>query len=149
VAETELTQVEADRLLGMEKIRADDLTRDYPDLGGVLIVPMISIDRTENFLLDVRRGRIDLGKVTNQNRARVVVILARLDLGGPPHRNPDDTEVPCPHLHLYREGYGDKWAYSVPAAQFADLTDLWRTFQDFMNFCNVTQRPNIVRGLFA
>jgi hypothetical protein len=31
----------------------------------------------------------------------------RLDLDGPPHRNPDDQEIPCPHLHIYRAGYGD------------------------------------------
>jgi hypothetical protein len=44
-------------------------------------------------------------KATYQNSARQVIILMRLDLDRLPHRNPDDTEVPCPHLHQYREGY--------------------------------------------
>ncbi|KJU85379.1 prophage protein [Candidatus Magnetobacterium bavaricum] len=39
------------------------------------------------------------------------IILLRLCFGGHPHRNPDDTEISSPHLHRYREGYADKWAY--------------------------------------
>jgi hypothetical protein len=116
----------------MEKIRADEVNREYPHLGGALVVPLVSVDRAENFLLDLRRGRIDLAKVTHQNRARQIVILARLDLGGSPHRNPDDSEISCPHLHLYREGFGDRWVFPVPAESFPDLNDLWQTLQDFM-----------------
>ena len=149
MAELELTQAEANSLLAMEKIRADELPREYPHLGGVLVIPLISRDRAESFLLDLRRGRIDLAKVTHQNRTRQVVILARLDLGGPAHRNPDDAEIACPHLHLYREGFGDKWAFPVPAASFPRLDDLWETMHDFMRFCNVTELPTITRGLFA
>ncbi|HEY7442131.1 MAG TPA: hypothetical protein VH701_06920 [Vicinamibacterales bacterium] len=33
---------------------------------------------------------------------------------GAPHRNPDDEEIPCPHLHLYREGYGDSLGDAAP-----------------------------------
>lgn len=47
----------------------------------------------ENFLLDIRRGKIDLLKATNQNRARQTIVLVRLDLGGAPHRNPDGEEI--------------------------------------------------------
>ena len=100
-------------------------------------------------MLDVRRGRIDLAKVTHQNRARQVVILARLDLGGPPHRNPDGAEIPCPHLHIYREGFGDKWASILPSERFPDPSDLWRTLQDFIQFCNITDENVVERGLFV
>jgi len=67
-----LTQAEADALLAMEKHRADDLGWDYPDLGGQITIPLVSNDRREPFLLDVRRGRIDLAKGTYQNRGRQV-----------------------------------------------------------------------------
>ena len=77
-----------------------------------------------------------------------MVVLVRLDFGGPPHRNPDDTEVGVPHLHVYREGFGDKWAMTVPKDKFPDLADLWQTLQDFMGYCNVIERPNINQGLF-
>ena len=133
----------------MAKYRVDMTEWDYPDLGGVISVPLFSADRRENFLLDVRRGRIDLAKGTYQNRGRQVVVLVRLDFGGAPHRNPDGEEIDSPHLHLYREGFGDKWAIPVPGDVFGDVTDQWRTLQDFMQYCNIAEIPLIRRGLFT
>jgi hypothetical protein len=149
MADINLTQAEADALIAMEKRRLDDTRWDYPGLGGSISVPLVSKDKRETFLLDVSRGKIDLLKGTYQNRARQVVVLVRLDFGGQPHRNPDDQEIPSPHLHVYREGYGDKWAVSVPEEQFPDVTDLWRLLQDFMKFCNITEPPFIEKGLFS
>jgi hypothetical protein len=51
-------------------------------------------------------------------------------------------------LHVYREGYGDKWAIPIPAEAFRDTRDIWVTLEDFLRYCNVTQPPNIERGLF-
>ena len=100
-------------------------------------------------MLDVSRGRIDLTKGTYQNRSRQVIVLVRLDFGGQPHCNPDGQEIPLHHLHIYREGYGDKWAVPVLADQFSNISDLWQTLQDFMIFCNITEPPFIKRGLFS
>lgn len=144
-----LTQAEADALLAMEKHRADDELRDFPSLGGSLTAPLTSTDGRERFLLDVRRGRIDRAKLTYQNRGRVVYILARLDVGGPAHRNPDDTELRGPHLHLYREGFADKWAVPVDPNDFPNVADAWALLESFQTFCNITQPPLIQRGLFT
>ena len=143
-----LTQSEADALIAMEKHRENDEEYEFPILGTMITIPVVSADKREHFLLDVRRGRIDIAKATYQNRARIVVVLVRLDLAGAPHRNPDDTELLCPHLHLYREDYGAKWAFPVPPS-FADLTDPWRTLEDFMRYCNITKPPLMRRGLFT
>ncbi|MBM3303443.1 MAG: hypothetical protein FJY85_26285, partial [Deltaproteobacteria bacterium] len=105
--------------------------------------------KRENFTLDVSRGKIDLLRGSYQNRSRQVIVLVRLDFGGHPHRNPDGQDIPSPHLHLYREGYGDKWATPVPASVFPDMADLWRLLEDFMAFCNIIEPPLIERGLFA
>lgn len=147
--EINLTQSEADALIAMEKHRVDDTRHNYPSSGELLTTPLSSPDKREQFLIDIRRGRIDLLKVTHQNRARVVVVLVRLDLGGAPHRNPDGQEIPCPHLHLYREGFGDKWAVSVPPSEFKDTRDLWRTLSDFLTYCRVTKPPIIDKVLFV
>ena len=149
MANANLTQAEADALMALEKARRDETEWDYPDFGGRTTVPLVSTDRKEQFLLDLRRGRIDLRKGTYQNRGRQVAVLARLDFGGAPHRNPDGEEVGSPHLHLYREGYGDRWAYPVPGSDFPSLDDPWQTLTDFMRFCNVVQPPVIRRGLFT
>lgn len=145
----DLTQAEADGLLAVDKVRANDDAFDYPGMGGAVTVPLTSIDKREHFLLDISRGRIDLLKSKYQNRGRQVVVLVRLDFGGPPHRNPDGEEVGCPHLHVYREGYGDKWAMPVPGDRFPIMDDLWQTLQDFMTYCNIVEPPNIDRGLFT
>lgn len=149
MATTDLLQSEADALIALAKIKVNDDYYDYPGTGGSLIVPLTSQDKREEFLLDIYRGRIDLLKGTYQNRARQVIVLVRIDFGGAPHRNPDGTEVPCPHLHLYREGFGDKWAEPLPINKFPNISDLWQTLEDFMTFCNVIDRPSIVKGLFT
>lgn len=148
MADLNLTQAEADALIALEKHRVNEERNDFPMGGQSLVLPLQSADRREQFLLDVSRGRIDLLKVKMQNRGRQVVVLVRLDLGGAPHRNPDGEEIAVPHLHMYREGFGDKWAEPVPADHFRNTSDLWTTLEDFLRFCNITEPPHIDRGLF-
>lgn len=147
MAEINLTQVEADALIETEKRRIDDARYSFPRLGGSLTIPLESTDKREKFRLDVSQGRIDLAKVKYQNRARQVVVLIRLELNAAPHRNPDGEEISCPHIHIYREGYGDKWAYPVPES-FTDIDDSQQALDDFMAYCNITEPPEIQRGLF-
>ena len=147
MAEYDLTQVEADSLLGMDKRRVDDERWDFPSFGRSMSIPLVSTDRREHFLLDLYRGKINLSKGSYQNRGRQVVILARLDFGGPPHRNPDGNELGPNHLHIYREGYGDKWAQPVPEDVFPHLEYPGRTLEDFMRFCNIVNPPDIQLGL--
>lgn len=149
MADMNLTQAEADALIAMEKHRTNEDRSDFPMGGQSLVLPLQSVDRREQFLLDLSRGRIDLLKVKMQNRGRQVAVLVRLDLGGAPHRNPDGEEIPVPHLHVYREGFGDKWATAVPADRFTTTSDVWQTLEDFLRFCKVTQPPHIERGLFT
>lgn len=143
---TGLTQTEADALLAMEKRPKDALTWRLPPHRGKIAVPLEDLDGREAFLLDIARGGISLERQTYQTRARQTVILARLDFGAP-HRNPDGEEIGVPHLHLYCEGFGDKWAAPVPAEHFPHTDDLWLTLFDFLKFCNVVQLPDIQREL--
>jgi hypothetical protein len=143
----ELTQAEADALRAMEKLCEETATYLFPLAGKRLSIPLVSRDRRETFLLDVYRGRIDLSKVTYQNRARQVVGLVRLDLGGKPHSNPGESSIITgPHLHLYREGFGLRWAFPVPELDFSDLTNVLQVLDDFLRFCRVTKKP-IVQGV--
>jgi hypothetical protein len=148
MADANLTQAEADALIAMEKISVEDKEYDFPVPGEKLIIPLTSRDKRENFILDVSRGRIDLGKVTYQNRGRQVVVLLRLDIGGASHRNPDFEEVPCPHLHVYREGYGAKWAVPAPVKTFPNTGDIFQTLLHFMQHCNITTAPTVRKSLF-
>jgi hypothetical protein len=146
-----LSQAEADFLISTEKHRLDHKQWDYPGLGGTIRIPMISFDKREHFVLDISRGSINLQKGKYQTRCRQSIVLLRLDFGGHPHQNPDGQEVSSPHLHMYREGFGDKWAF--PMGQFKTffpaIENYWETLDHFMKFCNITRKPFINRGLFS
>jgi len=142
-----LTQSEAEALIAMPKFKESDQVYNYPSLGGSISVPLISSDKRERFLLDISHGQINLSKVKYQNRARQVCILLRLELGGSPHTNPDGAVIPCPHIHIYRENYGDKWAIPIPKDHFTDTSDYWTVFQEFVNYCNIKVLPDIQKGL--
>jgi hypothetical protein len=142
----DLTQAEANLLLAMEKHRTNDDPHRFGALR--LEIPLQSLDQREHFLLDIGRGRINLLKGTYQTRAKQVVILARLDFGGMPHRNPDGEEIPSPHLHVFREGFADKWAQPLPPEHFTKPSDSWALLEDFLRLCNVTKPPVFERELF-
>jgi hypothetical protein len=144
----DLTQAEANELMAMPKRASTTGIQQFPSVGGKLVIELESVDKSEDFLLDVTRSRIDFSRITYQNRGRVVVVLRRLDLNGAPHRNPDDQIIPCPHLHTYREGYGDKWAEPVPNGKFTNLGNMSLTLAEFMAECNVVEAPMIQAGLF-
>jgi hypothetical protein len=103
-----LTQGEADFLFAMEKLATNDDIWDFPTMGMKVEIPLVSPNKKEKFLLDIGRGTIDLKKIKFQNRARQVLILVRLELTGAPHRNPDGSEIPPAHIHIYTEGFADK-----------------------------------------
>lgn len=148
MTEINLTQAEADGLLAMKKQRADEEVRMFPRAGEHIAIPLLSSDKREEFILDVSRGRIKLAKVTYQNRARKAVVLLRLDVDGAPHENPDGEKIPYPHLHMYREGYGVKWAVAAPLDRYKNLDDLRDTLDSFMTDCNIVEPPTIQMGLF-
>lgn len=149
MADIDIPQGEADHLIAMEKHRIDDRAWFFCAPGEGLSIPLTSADKREQFMLDITRAQIKLTKATYQHRARRAIILMRLDLDGPPHRNPDGVEVPCPHLHVYREGYGDRWAAPAPPELCSNIIDLFSTLEAFMRHCNITNPPDIQKGLFS
>lgn len=142
-----LKQQEADALITMDKRFANAGIIDFPSVGDKAVFDLVSLDEREKFLADVNRASIRLTKCTYQERYQVVEILVRLDVDGRPHENPDGEVLPCPHLHVYREGFADKWAKPLPADRFRDTSDLVQTFTDFLTFCHVQKAPEIQRSL--
>lgn len=159
-----LTDAEANRLFRVAKISNSEeehtLAEPRFSLG------LQSIDCRDKFLFDFSRSSIVL-KYKLQLRADRLFPLIRLDMGGSFHDNPhqeiecveDDPfrnvhancigkhfEIGEPHIHYYREGFEDSWAYPVPSS-FKDLNDTFQTYLDFMELCNVIKRPSVRRSL--
>ena len=142
-----LTDATVQALLAMSKHFVDVSTIYFPQPGQQLQRELKSQDTRESFLLDIGRGRIKIGKCTYQNRYHVTEILLRLDIDGPPHVNPDGETVPCPHLHVYREGYADKWAGPIDPTEFTNTADLVLTLRQFLTRCKVERCPEIQGAL--
>jgi len=142
-----ITQQEADSLFALAKHYVGQETFTFPSLGGELRIPLYSENRREEFNLSVRRSKIELRKNTFQNRVRTTIILARLDIEGK-HRNPDGEEFTGSHLHLYREGFNDRWAFTIPPF-FTAPSDAWKTLHEFMAYCNIVTRLEIKGDLFS
>jgi hypothetical protein len=149
MADIDITQAEADALIALEKRFVDASDWTFPRPGERSAFPLTSLDKRENFVLDITRAQIKLTKATYQNRARQAIVLMRIDLDGAPHRNPDGTEIPCPHLHVYREGYGDKWATALPPDRYTNALDLFLTCDVFMQHCNITGPSKMQKGLYS
>lgn len=144
-----ISQADADKLIAMQKFRVENSEiYPFPTRGSKLSIPLKSSDGSEQFHLDIERNKINLLKGKYQNRARRTIVLIRLDFGGSPHRNPNDEEVPSPHLHIYKENFGDKWAIPVPTERFSNIDNLLQTLEEFMRYCNIIEPPIIQRGLF-
>jgi hypothetical protein len=145
-----LTQSDADSLIAMPKryegppgIRVMPGTSEIYDVVGAtgLVVP------EERFILDLARGRRKSIKLKFQTRARKIVILVRLDLNSAPHTNPDGSKVDGSHLHIFREGFGDRWAQSIDPKRFSDPSDLTTSFREFCGFCRIANLPAIQESL--
>lgn len=138
-----LTQAEADRLISLIKSLDSTTPIHLPNKGEMLQLNASSSDN-EKFIIDVKRGRIKISQATLQTRHNKTVPLIRLDIEGPSHTNPDSVIIPCPHLHIYREGYMDRWAYPVVLDKnFTDLNDLTLILYDFLKYNNFNQIPDI------
>ena len=155
-----ITQQDADFFFAMEKFPEEEKEYQFPLSGEKVIIPFNSADKRENFLFDIYRGSIKITKTVYQNRVRKAYILRRLDFDGSSHPNPEvetvplpilepynGKEIPSPHIHLYVEGFGERWA--VPADLFlkVDGKDIYEIMIDFFKYCNVKQLPDIKKRL--
>ena len=141
-----LTQTEADSLIAMNKSFAQPATIELPP-GSDDTYELVGSDPKELFLLDLWRGTLKLSKLKFQNRARKAFVLVRLDIDGAPHTNPDGVRVGGTHIHVYREGFEDKWAQPLDPAQFRALGDRGLTFTDFCRYCNIVNAPPFQGGI--
>ena len=141
-----LSQPRADAYLAARKIKATAtdcrLTSVIPKPVSVpLVAPAIA---GVAFSLDVTQKRIVLKLKCQLHCTTEAVVLARLDFASP-HRNPDGTAVGVPHLHIYREGYGDKSAYEVPPGILKNPDDPLQVLLDFLTTYHIER--NVIVAL--
>ena len=141
----------ADYLINLEKRIVNPYIL-FPFANNKLTLEVQSIDESESFLLDINRaGSIRISRCTFQERYRVTISLIRLDLdASKPHQNPDGIVIRGPHIHIYKEGYGDRGAYllsEIDPCPFSNPSDLLTSFTEFCSYCNISSIPAIQGSL--
>ncbi|MEK7263256.1 MAG: hypothetical protein AAB071_01950 [Bacteroidota bacterium] len=143
-----ITQTEFDFLMSQDK-SFDDMTSPLL-LGPAPIQWTRQISATmtkEIFLLDFYRGSFEFSKYTVNKRYRQTIILLRYDNGGR-HTNPDGISFEEAHVHLYREGYNDKFAFPVSEIGVSNTDSMETVFTRIMHFCNIIKFPSLEISMF-
>lgn len=137
-----------------------------PNLNELLTIKLHSVDthfRDEVFSLDINRKSMVLRKKTFQNRVQNNIVLRRLDFCAG-HHNPSINSIPDDldakiielmhkyenvrfsqqtHIHLYIDGYGEKWAFPITEFDFAVTgDDIIAQTQAFCSYCNINKLPS-------
>lgn len=143
--ESILSQDEADRLIAIGKIIIGPESFKMPTFGDEKKI--ISLEDTQavtSFRVDIQFSRRSNSLKGNyQLRVHSNVPLLRLDFNGPSHSNPDGSKVGGNHLHIYKEGEEDRWAYEPPRKSFSEFNNAARILQEFLKYCNVLNIPTI------
>lgn len=143
-----ITQAEFDFLMSQDKAFEDAISPIQ--LGPAPLQwtrQLNSIVNKETFLLDFYRGSFELSKYTINNRYHHTIILLRYDNGGR-HTNPDGELFEGAHVHLYKEGYNDKFAFPVSQVGVTDTNTMETVFNKIMKYCNVKTVPTIEVPMF-
>jgi hypothetical protein len=140
-----LLQQEADRLVAAPKfliLRPHRGTSSIANgidfkLGIDLVYQVFTTDLSRSFYLDLTRPKRN---PKLQLRASMEV-LVRLNVRGSSHRNPDGTRLGGTHIHLYRQGEDDDWAYTLNPADFSNPADPLTALSEFCVYCNIDSTP--------
>ena len=134
----------------MQKCFTNPKSVVYPLSGEKKEFVVKSVTTKDSFFFNCERsGKIEL-KFKNQLRQRDF-LLARLDINGPHHTNPDGVTLSRNHIHIYKEGYGHDrlpWAYEFSEI-FGDDVDLdnpMGLFDLFCDYCNI-ELPSMLQGV--
>lgn len=131
----------------------------FPRQGTSLSLEAEGVSKHTEYLMDINRKLCTLTRITYQNRVQKTVTLLRLDIDTKPHKNPDGKIISGTHLHIYKEGYLDAWAYELddpilnsinPNFNPSDLvcSDMERRFEAFSRLCNFVNYPIVSCELF-
>lgn len=135
-----IRQKKADELIKvLKELKTTNKLIQFPEVNEQMKLKAESVvDKKERFIFYTnRKGQYNLAKCTYLMRYDNIQNLLRIDLEGPPHDNPDGRVVECPHIHIYREGYGLSWAYPLETVIKTDPSDLISVLIEFLKYTNI------------
>ncbi len=142
-----ITQEEFDYLIKQEKVLDDLAPIELAPAPKEWTRSLTAAEIKEKFLLDFFRSGFELTKYTYNKRHRQTIILVRYDSFGR-HTNPDGVTFNGPHVHLYREGFNDKFAFPVSELGVGQNDRINIVLEKLLKYCNVTSTPMITPPLY-
>jgi hypothetical protein len=154
-----ISNEKANLLFSLEK-QTKDNSIELPNPNEIVSIELQSVDehyQSELFSLDINRKYISLSKKTLQKRVQQNIVLRRLDFNAG-HRNPTIVSVPQninknlvelmqkyenvkfskeSHIHIYIEGYGEKWAFPLSEFDIVHSDNLIEQTKEFCKYCNI------------
>lgn len=139
---------EFQRLLSLKKTFTSDFELPTENDKAYFI---LRTDTKESFQLNIeRKNTYEVYKSKTQT-AYYKEPLLRIEVDAPPHTNPDGTLIGRNHIHIYREGFGLRWAYPLQDFHdiyFKDPFDFPVLFADFCNYFNI-ENNFIIQGVLS
>lgn len=138
-----LSQTEYEVVMALQKEFEDGITPLLLGPGPVRWTrQLFSPETHEEFILDYHKGNIAIEKFVVNHRYRQSIILLRYCHTGR-HTNPDGITLDGPHIHLYREGYADKFAFPAAEMGINISDDIQVIFRKVSQLCNIQITPTI------
>lgn len=130
-----ISQIEADEMLQTIKsaTRKDTFFWRYNERFDEIVIA--DNDEKLIFVLSLKKNEFEIR--LNFRSKNKQIVLARVD-SQKQHFNPDGTKITGPHLHLYKEGYAEKWATPINWYNIGSPIDTLTRFLEVIN----TRFPN-------
>ena len=141
-----------DELIKMPKqIDGTKLEYDAPAPGKTLEIKLMSSeDLSCKFKLSIYEGKhssqisiaVEPGRKTSMQTRHRTETLVRVDVDErAKHTNPDGTVIEGSHVHIAKEGYGDRIAYPIDAEEairvIGNDREIISIFESFREFCHI------------
>ncbi len=141
-----LKQDTFDHLLALKKTFED---ASVVSLGSTWSKNILAVDTKDRFILDYKRGKIEVRKYSFNKRVRTNVVMVRY-CSLKRHTNPDGVSFEGAHFHIYREGFDDKIAFPVKdtLGLDPDTTSREEILAAILKYCNIDD-PGIQMGIEA
>jgi len=101
----------------------------------------------EIFQLNIsRKNTLELVRKSKVQGSYYKEPLVRVEVDAPPHTNPDLEIVGRNHIHIYREGYGMRWAYPLESfhhVYFKQPFEFVVLFDDFCQYFHITSDSHL------
>jgi hypothetical protein len=133
-----LNQAEADGLIKVKKIFLDKtpltVNRPYNEQREL----KSERDPYEVFYLNVTQTRIEFGKYGTVTRFFQIPLVRACINPDARHENPDGEILSGSHIHIYKQGYADKFAYPLKEHGFDDML-IVPFIKKFLEYCNIEE----------